>query len=119
MARVHDCGHCGTRLILAKGLPPLNAVCDPAGSVAARQEASGAWRARFLAKGEEPDASMTEHRYSVHTCTGSEHKAQRDQVKAAIADLHKAQRNRRGKRPGPQITGIVVQPPQLPGIGEQ
>lgn len=118
MARVHDCAHCGTRVILAKGLPPLNAVCDPAGSVAARQEASGAWRARFLAKGEEPDASMTEHRYSVHTCTGLEHEAQRDQVRRAQADVARAQRNRRGKRPEPQISGYVRQPPTLPGMGE-
>lgn len=119
MARVHTCGHagCGVRLILAKGLPPLNALPDPLGTVAAQHLASGGWVARFLARDEEP--VVPEKRYSVHTCTGSEHAAQRAQVKAALADQARAQRNQRGHRPGPQVTGYVVQPPQLPGMGEQ
>lgn len=121
MARVHTCDHpgCGVRLILAKGLPPLNALPDPLGTVAARQTVSGAWIARFLGRSEEPDASLTEHRYSVHECTGTRHAAQRQQVRTAIADLHKGQRQRRGKRAGPQITGYVRQPPTLPGMGDQ
>ena len=120
MARVHTCGHagCGVRLILAKGLPPLNALPDPLGTVAARKAVSGAYVARFLARDEEPDASLTEHRYSVHACDGTRHAAQRDQVRRAKADLARAQRNRRGTRPANPITGYVVQPPQLPGMGE-
>ena len=125
--KVHDCAHCGTRLILAKGaagfrkppprIPPLNALPDPLGTVAAQHLVSGAWQGRFLARGEEP--VVPEKRYSVHHCTGSDHKAQRDQVRAAQADLARAARNRRGTRPGKPVTGYVVQPPQLPGMGDQ
>jgi hypothetical protein len=119
--KVHTCDHpgCGVRLILAKGVPALNAFPDPLGTVAARQTVSGAWVARFLARDEEPDASVTEHRYSVHECDGTRRKAQRAAWKAAVADLHKGQRNRRGKR-GPQpVTGVIVRPERLPGMGEQ
>lgn len=121
MARVHTCGHagCGVRLILAKGLPPLNALPDPLGTVAARKAVSGAYVARFLARDEEPDASLTERRFSLHDCEGTRHAAQRDQVRRAKADLARAQRNRRGHRAGPQITGYVRQPPTLPGLGDQ
>jgi hypothetical protein len=116
MAEVHTCAHegCGVRLIVIKGMPALNWGPDPAGSAAARQKVSGAWEARFLARGEEPDASRAEHRYAVHHCTGSDHKAQRDAVRAAQADLARAARNRRGTRPGKPVTGYVVQPPMLP-----
>jgi hypothetical protein len=118
MARVHTCGHagCGVRLILAKGLPPLNALPDPLGTVAAQHLVSGAWQARFLAKDEEP--VVPERRYSVHECEGSRHAAQRAQVKAAQTALAKTQRNQRGHRPPKPVTGYVVQPPQLPGMGE-
>jgi hypothetical protein len=123
MARVNDCAHagCGTRLILVKGplgrrFPPLNGFEDPLGTVAAQHLASGAWQARFLAKGEEP--VVPERRYSVHECEGSRHAAQRDQVKAAQTALAKAKRNQRGRRPVPQVTGYVVQPEPLPGMGE-
>lgn len=118
MARVHTCawGACGTRVILAKGVPALNAFPDPLGTVAAFQEASGVWQARFLAAGE--TTAAPEKRYALHECEGSRHAAQRAQVKAAQAALAKAQRNQRGHRPGPQVTGYVIQPPQLPGMGE-
>jgi hypothetical protein len=49
---------------------------------------------------------------------GRAHAAQRAQVKAAQAALAKEQRNKRGHRPGPQVTGYVVQPERLPGMGE-
>jgi hypothetical protein len=39
------------------------------------------------------------------------HQEQRAAWRKAIADLRKAQRNRRGRRPGPQVTGVV----KLPG----
>jgi hypothetical protein len=35
----------------------------------------------------------------------------------ARADLHRAQRNKRGRRPEPEITGVVVPPPDLPRDG--
>jgi hypothetical protein len=122
--KVHTCEHCGVRLILAKGaagfrkppprIPPLNALPDPLGTVAAQHLVSGAWQGRFLAKGEEP--AVPERRYSVHECDGTRHKAQRAEWQGAIAGLHKAQRNQRGKRAGPQITGAVVLPETLPGM---
>jgi hypothetical protein len=124
MAKVHDCAHCGVRLILAKAIPPLkrfpplNAFPDPAGTAAAFQDAHGVWHGRFLAAAG-PEPMPPEKRYAVHTCTGSEHAAQRAQVKTALADQAKAARNQRGHRPGPQVTGYVRQPPQLPGMGDR
>lgn len=117
MAKVHTCAYeaCGARLLIVARIPPLNYMPDPAGKVAVSIDDPR--RGRFLAEGEQP--GPLEHAYSVHDCEGTRHKAQRDQVRRAQADVAKAQRNRRGTRPGPQITGIVVQPPQLPGIGEQ
>jgi hypothetical protein len=121
--RVNDCAHpgCGVRLILArdalgKRLPALNALPDPLGTVAAQHLASGAWSARFLGQFEEP--IVPEKRYSVHECEGSRHAAQRAQVKAAQTALAKAQRNQRGHRPGPPVTGYVVRPDALPGMGD-
>jgi hypothetical protein len=118
------CDHpgCGVQLILArnalgKRLPALNAFSDPLGTVAAQHLVSGAYQARFLAKGEEP--VVPEHRYSVHHCTGSDHKAQRDAVRAAQADLARAARNRRGTRPPKPVTGYVVLPETLPGMDGQ
>ena len=60
-----DCA-CGTRVILAKSVPPLNYHPDPAGTVAAEHTVSGAWRARFLATGEQP--VIPEKRYAIHRC---------------------------------------------------
>jgi glycine/D-amino acid oxidase-like deaminating enzyme len=123
MARVHTCAHagCGVRLILAKGplgrrFPPLNGFEDPLGTVAAQHLASGAWAARFLAAGEEP--VVPEKRYSVHTCPGSERKAQREAWQGAIGAHNAGQRRGRGRRAEKPVTGYVVQPPQLPGMGE-
>jgi hypothetical protein len=39
-----------------------------------------------------------------------QHKAQRDQVRAARADLGRRQRGARGRRPGPPVTGYVIPP---------
>jgi hypothetical protein len=123
--RVHTCAHpgCGVRLILAKPVPPLkrfpplNAVTDPLGTAAAFQDAHGTWHGRFLAAAD-PEPVAPEKRYGIHECEGSRHAAQRAQVKAAQTALAKAQRNQRGHRPGPQVTGYVVQPPTLPGMDQ-
>ena len=115
--RVHNCGYagCGVRVILAKGVPALNAFPDPAGTVAAFQDAHGVWHGRFIARDEKVTAP--DKVYSLHECEGSRHAAQRAQVKAAQSALAKAQRNRRGHRPGPQVTGYVKMPdPPLPGM---
>ena len=115
MARVHDCGHCGVRVILARDVPPLNAFPDPLGTVAAFQDHLGVWHGRFLAAAG-PEPMPPEKRYALHECEGSRHAAQRAQVKAAQAALAKTQRNQRSRRPGPQVTGVVKLPPQLPGM---
>jgi hypothetical protein len=116
--KVHDCAHCGVRLILAKGVPALNAFPDPLGTVAAFQDARLIWHGRFLAAAG-PEPAPPEKRYSVHECEGTRHAAQRAQWKNALADQARAGRNRRGTRPAPQITGVVVQPPTLPGLGDK
>jgi hypothetical protein len=114
--KVHDCEHCGTRLILARrprGKPlPLNAFEDPLGTVAAQHLVSGGWQGRFLAKGEEP--VVPEKRYSVHECEGTRHKAQRAEWQGAIAGLHADQRRGRSRRAEKPVTGYVVQPEMLP-----
>jgi hypothetical protein len=106
-------------VILAKDVPPLNAYPDPVGTAAAFQDVRGVWHARFLPAAGLASPVVPEKRYSVHECEGSRHAAQRAQVKAAQAALAKAQRNRRGHRPGPQVTGYVIQPERLPGMGER
>jgi hypothetical protein len=118
------CDHpgCGVHLILAKGppgrrIPPLNALPDPLGTVAAQHLASGAWSGRFLAKDEEP--VVPEKRYSVHECEGTRHQAQRDQWKSALAGVHADQRRGRGRRAEKPVTGYVVQPEPLPGMDGQ
>ncbi len=115
--KVHACAHCQARLIVARGVPALNAGPDPAGSAAAQQTAGGTWLARWLAAGEQP--VVPEKRYAVHDCEGTRHKAQRKVWEGAVAGLHRDQRNQRGKRPGPQVTGVVKLPETLPGMGER
>jgi len=68
-----DCHRCGARVIIARGIPPLNWAPDPAGTVAAEHLASGAWRAWWLATGE--NAAAPAKRYRVHFCeeTGEPH----------------------------------------------
>ena len=112
---------CGTRIILAineerpgKPLPALNFGRDPQGAVAARQHPSLAWTGRFIAA-HEALPGPEYHRYAVHACT-QQHAAERQAWAKAAADLHRDQRNRRGHRPPPQVTGYVVQPPTLPGV---
>ncbi len=114
--KVHACADCQARLIVARGVPALNAGPDPAGSAAAQQTAGGTWLARFLAAGEQP--VVPEKRYAVHECEGTRHKAQRDAWQGAVAGLHRDQRNRRGQRPGPQVTGYVRPADTLPGMGD-
>ena len=63
-----DCPRCGGRVILARGLPPLDYTPDRYGTVAAAHQASGAWTGRRLPPGENPVAP--EHRHRVHECAG-------------------------------------------------
>jgi hypothetical protein len=108
------CEYCKVRIIIAKGVPPLNWGTDPAGSVAAQRTASGAWIARFLAKNEQP--IVPEKRYTVHDCPATQRAKQRADWQAAVAAVHRHQRTRRTRRAEPQITGVIIQPPTLPGI---
>jgi hypothetical protein len=59
-----DCETCHTRLLILKGVPPLNYAPDPAGKVAV--SFTNPRTARFLARGEQPGA--LEHRHAVHEC---------------------------------------------------
>lgn len=115
--KVHTCGHagCGVRLILARGVPALNAFPDPLGTVAAWQDIRGTWHGRFLAAAG-PEPMPPEKRYSLHECEGSRHAAQRAQVRAAQSALAKTQRSQRGKRPERPVTGYVKMPDPLPGM---
>jgi hypothetical protein len=98
------CG-CGVRVILAKGVPALNYGPDPAGTVAAEHKASGAWRARFLGRGEDP--VLPEKRYSVHECDTTRRAAQRAHLRKAEARHSAAQRSKRGRpRPAPIQPGM-------------
>jgi hypothetical protein len=122
MANVYSCESCGTVLIFAltrnHKQMPLDKDPHPEGNVAAYQDELGVWHARVLGKGKEPDAALTEHRYMPHfaTCTdpAAHRRRQRDQVRAAIADLHKTQRRGRSRPAEKPVTGYVVQPQQLP-----
>jgi hypothetical protein len=104
---------------------PLDAAPDPAGNVAAYRDGRQALVARVLKKGEEPLGY--ERRYMPHfaTCTSPEAHRKRQaaagqaQWRAAVADQHKAQRNRRGRRPAPEPTGYIIPPPALPGMEEK
>jgi hypothetical protein len=116
-----ECAHCHVRLLIVRGVPPLNWGRDPLGQVAVTF--AHPIVGRFLAHDEQP--GPLEHAYSVHECgqqaaapepaLAERQAAQRQAWKSAIAGLHRGQRNQRGRRPAPQITGAVI-PPPLPGM---
>jgi len=115
----HPCKYCGTRLIFplsaeGKKLPPVDAGPDPVGTVGLVHEVTGTWRGRWLRPGE--PLAATEHRHALHHCEGMERQRQRGQWTAAVADFHRSQRRKRGKRPPPEVTGVRVPPPTLPGM---
>ena len=120
-AGYQECKYCHIRIIFprnaeGKKLPPVNYGPDPQGTVAVQHTVAGGWLGRFLASLEYPNAP--EKRHALHWCAGMERQRQRGNWTSAMADQAKAQRNRRGKRPGPQVTGIVKLPETLPGMGE-
>ena len=113
------CRYCGARLLWSlslhgKPLPPVEHAPDPAGTVGVVHEATGTHRGRFLAAADV--LAPAEHRHAVHHCEGLERQRQRGNWAAAVAGLHRDQRNRRGKRRGPEVTGVRVPPPTLPGM---
>jgi len=61
-----DCPRCRARVILARGVPPLDWAPGRYGTIAAAHQASGAWTARRLGFGERPVAP--EHRHAIHRC---------------------------------------------------
>lgn len=63
-----DC-ECGARVILAAGVPPLDWAPDPAGTVAAKHLATGAWTARPYLPG--MVLAPLEKRHAIHQCGGS------------------------------------------------
>ena len=116
MASVHHCD-CGARIILAATAgrrQALDWVPDPQGSAAAYQDALGTWRVRILEPGEQP--LHPERRYQLHVAScprrppppaGAVFLAE---YKRARSERAKEKRNRRGRRPAPQVTGIRIDP---------
>ena len=114
-----SCKWCGVRLIFpvdatGKKLPPVNYHPDPVGTVGVVHEVTGTYRGRFLAAADSLGA--LEHRHALHHCEGMERQRQRGQWSAAVAARHGDQRRRRGKRRGPDVSGVRVAPPTLPGM---
>lgn len=87
------CNHCGTRLLIIRGVPALNYQPDPTGPVAVT--INDPRRGRFLAKNETPD--QLEQRYGVHDC-------------GAPKNTH-----RRGRAPNQRNTGSRPRAPRRPG----
>lgn len=63
----HECPGCHVRLLIIRGVPPLNWAPDPLGTVAV--SIPDPRRGRFLGRDEQP--GPLEHRYGLHidTCT--------------------------------------------------
>ena len=116
---VHHCD-CGARVILAATAgrrQALDWVPDPQGNVAAYHDALGTWRVRILEPGEEP--LHPERRYQLHVAScprrpppgipaaGIAFLAEYKRVRSERA---KEKRNKRGRRPQPQITGLRIDP---------
>lgn len=105
------CKYCQTRLLVVRGVPPLNYGQDPAGNVAV--SIADPRRGRFLGRGEQ--AGTVEHQHTVHDCDGMRRARQRGRWSTVLAQQGRQRRNRRGRRPGKQPTGYVI-PPPLPGM---
>jgi hypothetical protein len=103
-----QCRYCPARLLLVRGLPPLEFTPSPEGNVAVSiiTPRSG----RFLAKDEEP--GRLEKRYRPHECDGMKRAAQRARWRAAKAE-HAAGRRAAGRRAS-RATPSPDQP--LPGM---
>jgi hypothetical protein len=124
------CRACGERIVFAvvgnkQGRPPsrmpLNPDPDPAGNVAVYKEATGALVGRVLGKDKQPlgyERLMMPH---FATCPKRsqpqqlpQNVTQLDAWRKAAAAHGRAQRQRRGKRPAPPITGIRINPRSTP-----
>lgn len=74
-----ECRYCQVRLLLVKGLPPLEFTPAPDGKVAVSIDSPR--RGRFLAKGEPP--GRLEKTYRPHECDGMKRAAQRTRWRTA------------------------------------
>lgn len=111
------CTGCQARIILVRGCPPIDWAASTDGAVAVEHTAAGAWKARFLARGEQPVAGL-EKRHAVHHCPETAPLRPADPAEAlqgvAFLDAFrqaksKAARDRRtsrGRRAAPGITGV-------------
>jgi hypothetical protein len=104
---IRTCPHCGTRLLIVRGVPALNWGRDPAGRVAVTIH--DPVRGRFLAKGEQP--GPLEHAYSVHKCDGQQARPLSGPAFLAAWRQERSgqasqQRNRRGKRGARRYLGF-------------
>jgi hypothetical protein len=107
------CPRCHARVILTRHCPPADWTPNTAGQLAIEHTVSGAYVARFLAKGEQPLAGL-EKRHAVHDCPEAAQPVQEaipgvtqlDAWRQAQAGHGNAQRsNRSGRRPA-RIVGF-------------
>lgn len=94
MSAYRECRYCHVRLLIVRGVPPLNWGRDPAGKVAVSIDDPR--RGRFLGRSE--DAGPLEHRHSVHECDAAKRQAQRGQWTAALAQRKRTGRQKRARR---------------------
>lgn len=102
-----ECQYCPARLLLVRGLPPLEYIPSPEGNVAVSivTPRSG----RFLAKDEEP--GRLEKRYRQHECDGMKRAAQRARWRAARAAQATARRTSRATpSPDQPLPGMMRRP---------
>ena len=105
---------------------PLDPDPDPAGNVAVYRDETRRLVGRVLGKDARP--AGYERLFMPHFATCPKRKEAAPVTPPGVTSLGewrkaraahaKGKRNQRGKRPGKPITGYVIQPPQLPGMGE-
>jgi hypothetical protein len=99
-----QCEYCPARLLLVRGLPPLEFTPSPEGNVAV--SIASPRLGRFLAKDEEP--GRLEKRYRPHECDGMQRAAQRARWRAVAAAQATARRAARGKpSPDQPLPGMM------------
>jgi hypothetical protein len=99
-----ECQYCPARLLLVRGVPPLEFTPSPEGNVAVSivTPRSG----RFLAKEEEP--GRLEKRYRQHECDGMKRAAQRARWRAVASAQATARRAARATpSPGQPLPGMM------------
>lgn len=92
-----QCRYCPARVLLVRGLPPLEFTPSPIGNVAVSIDSPR--RGRFLARDEQP--GRLEKRYRPHECDGMKRAAQRARRRADKATTRVTARRAARSRPSP------------------